>query len=92
MTPVNPTLYSYKNTPPTTLQLTPFRTGFQEGRISGGMGTIAIIGVLYAAGSISLSVGCIVVGGVLSVCVGHLAGGLAGGCLSKMWHSNSGGT
>lgn len=66
---------------------TAYNTGFSEGKITGSLGSIMIIGAMCQAGAIPLPlVGMFT---IFAGCMGYLAGGFGGANLSKMWHPNN---
>jgi hypothetical protein len=63
-----------------------YNTGFSEGKITGSLGGMLIIGAMFQAGGIPVATPIAVMFTVFAGGMGYLAGGFGGANLSEMWH------
>jgi hypothetical protein len=66
------------------LALRPYHKGFNEGKITGSVGSAIIIGAMCQAGALPLPI--IGMFTVFAGCMGYLTGGFGGAHLSEMWY------
>lgn len=64
-----------------------YNTGFNEGKITGSVGSAIIIGAMCQAGAIPLPI--VGMFTVFAGCMGYLTGGFGGAHLSEMWHQQN---
>lgn len=69
------------------LEHVPYHKGFNEGKITGSVGSAIIIGAMCQAGALPLPI--IGMFTVFAGCMGYLTGGFGGAHLSKMWHQQN---